>query len=281
MRWIIGDIHGMLRPLEALLRELARRDPWAHLLFVGDYVNRGPNSRGVLELLSTLRNAHFVRGNHDDIFDLVLHGSCYVTNPTAPDPVSAFVWFMNHGLDNTFGSYGIDYAELEYAKTHPSSERIKRFAEAVPEKHRRFIRKLLPVIEHDDLFVAHGQWDINEPDAGPGITERLAADPRHRARILWGRYAKEIPQKKRWKRTGYFGHSPVESYPESLRPGGANVPIKGPNIVLLDTGAAVSASGRLSAVCAESGEIVQAERNGTLVPEAKPPLPGTPRRGRG
>ncbi len=77
MRWIIGDIHGMLRPLQGLLREVARRDPWAHLLFVGDYVNRGPDARGVIEQLVTLRNAHYLRGNHDDVFDLILHGTCY------------------------------------------------------------------------------------------------------------------------------------------------------------------------------------------------------------
>ena len=112
MRWIIGDIHGMLRPLQTVLAEVNRRDPWAHLLFVGDYVNRGPDSNGVIELLLTLKNAHFIRGNHDDIFDMILHGSCYVTHPAAPDPLSAFCWFMEHGLADTFISYGIDYAEL-------------------------------------------------------------------------------------------------------------------------------------------------------------------------
>ncbi|MEZ0265596.1 MAG: metallophosphoesterase, partial [Phycisphaerae bacterium] len=45
MRWIIGDVHGMLRPLETLLAEVRRVDSKARFYFVGDYVNRGPSSR--------------------------------------------------------------------------------------------------------------------------------------------------------------------------------------------------------------------------------------------
>src|SRR5689334_9048663 len=110
MRWVVGDIHGMLRPLRALVDEIYRRDAAPRLLFVGDYVNRGPDSRGVIDLLLSLPDAGFVRGNHDDVFDLVLHGSCYDTHGSAPDAGSAFAWFVNHGLDNTLTSYGADYA---------------------------------------------------------------------------------------------------------------------------------------------------------------------------
>jgi len=263
MRWIIGDIHGMLRPLQTVLAEVNRRDPWAHLLFVGDYVNRGPDSNGVIELLLTLKNAHFIRGNHDDIFDMILHGSCYVTHPAAPDPVNAFCWFIEHGLADTFTSYGIDYAELEHARHRPSPERIKRFGDAVPAKHKTFIRRLQPVIEHDDLFVAHGMWGADEPDTS--LSQVLGVHPILRNQLLWGRFGLEISQKKRWKRTGYFGHTPVQALPPNVR-GEEPTPARGPSIVMVDTGAAVSPDGRLSAVCAESGAVVQAERNGSLVP---------------
>ena len=72
MRWIIGDVHGMLKPLEAIVNEIHRTDPRAWLYFVGDYVNRGPESRGVVDLLLTLQNAKFIRGNHDDLLDQIL-----------------------------------------------------------------------------------------------------------------------------------------------------------------------------------------------------------------
>ena len=49
MRWVIGDIHGMLRPTEALIGCILGRDASARFIFVGDYINRGPDSRGVLD----------------------------------------------------------------------------------------------------------------------------------------------------------------------------------------------------------------------------------------
>ena len=63
----IGDIHGCLSALETLLDFLNMR-PDDRLVFLGDYVDRGPNSRGVIELLMRLSQNpthQFVRGNHD------------------------------------------------------------------------------------------------------------------------------------------------------------------------------------------------------------------------
>ncbi|KAF3351099.1 Signal recognition particle subunit srp14 [Verticillium dahliae VDG2] len=73
---IIGDVHGMLAPLEALLKKLnhnaapvskgaesANYDD--HLVFLGDMVNKGPDTPGVIDLLLR-HNASAVRGNHED-----------------------------------------------------------------------------------------------------------------------------------------------------------------------------------------------------------------------
>ncbi|KAM0326149.1 hypothetical protein ACHAQA_006743 [Verticillium albo-atrum] len=73
---IVGDVHGMIAPLEALLKKLHHNDaavPHAaagtlyqdHLVFAGDMLNKGPDSPAVLDLL--LRHkASAVRGNHED-----------------------------------------------------------------------------------------------------------------------------------------------------------------------------------------------------------------------
>jgi serine/threonine protein phosphatase 1 len=265
MRWVVGDIHGMYHALHGLLEAVARRDPSARYLFVGDYVNRGPDSRQVIDLLLGLSGAVFVRGNHDDVFDLVLHGTCYDPHLAAPDPVSAFGWFMNHGLANTFTSYGVDYGLLEDVERRPSPQRLRDIAAAVPQRHRKFIRELSPVVEESELFVAHAMWDPDEPDNAPGVAARLPASARLRHRVLWGRYTpEEIRRPKRWARTGYFGHTPVEVFGPTMHRG-RNTPIRGPKIVLLDTGAALSPAGRLSAVCAETAEVVQTDRAGTVV----------------
>ena len=79
----IGDIHGCVRTLEALLAELAptSRDS---LVFLGDYVDRGPDSYGVIERLIGMEEASwsgtgplciFLRGNHDQMM-LDFLGGC-------------------------------------------------------------------------------------------------------------------------------------------------------------------------------------------------------------
>ena len=268
MRWVIGDIHGIFAALSGLLDAVRRADGSPRFLFVGDYVNRGPDSSRVVDLLLSLPAARFVRGNHDDVFDLVLHGTCYDPHSAAPDAISAFCWFMQHGLANTFASYGVDYGMLEEAERRPNPPRLRALAAAVPAPHRRFIHDLPPVIEEADLFVAHAMWGPDEPDNDPGVEARLTASARHRHRVLWGRYTPdEVRRPKRWSRTGYFGHTPIEAF-GPLMHRGRNVPVRGPRIVLLDTGAALSAGGRLSAVCAETSQVVQVDRAGTVVAEA-------------
>ena len=266
MRWVIGDVHGMRLALESLLAAVARRDPSPRFLFAGDYVNRGPDSRGVLDLLVTLPGAAFVRGNHDDILDVILHGRGYCDHPQRIEPVAAFRWFMQHGLAETLVSYGADYADLEYAAGHATPGRVFDAMSVIPDDHRAFIRALPPVYEEADLFVAHATWDVDARDDAPDLAAPLAAPGNGPARfaVLWGRYTEsDVRRAKRWRRTGYFGHTPVRSYRADQ-----DTPIRGPGIVLLDTGAALSPDGRLSAVCAETGECVQVHRSGKPVEAA-------------
>lgn len=76
----IGDIHGCLESLEALLEEvLPHVDPEKDLLvFIGDYVDRGPDPRGVIERILDLKARYKVvalMGNHEDmLLNWVLEG---------------------------------------------------------------------------------------------------------------------------------------------------------------------------------------------------------------
>lgn len=64
--WVIGDVQGCAHSLQQLLAQPALQGPQAHFLFVGDLVNRGPDSVGVLrQLLALGSRAQTVLGNHD------------------------------------------------------------------------------------------------------------------------------------------------------------------------------------------------------------------------
>lgn len=259
VRWIIGDIHGMLRPLETLLEAIDKADPKPLLLFVGDYVNRGPDSRGVVDLLLTLKGARFSRGNHDDIFDVVLHNR---SSAGPADPVPTFVWFMNHGLDRTLESYGADIELVDQVERRPSPGRIAELVAGVPAEHRAFFRALRMSIEEPDLFIVHAKWDIDERDDSPDIATRLHMDHGLHHHVLWDRFDDtEINQTKAWRRRGFFGHTPVINYG---RPD-LYAPIAGKSMVLLDTGVALSAFGRLTAWCAETDQVIQVDHFGKLV----------------
>jgi len=262
MRWIIGDIHGMFVALDALINQIERRDHSPHLIFVGDYVNRGPDSRKVIDRLLALPRASFVRGNHDDIFDLILHSQSFSSSPDGIDSLAAFTWFMQFGLDQTLVSYGADLAELQWLQTHPNFEKLTQMLRCVPDRHRQFIKDLPGVVDHPDIFVAHAMWNVDESDLAPSIESRLKGEAHLRHQIIWGRYSgEEIHRHKRWKRTGYFGHTPVLNYRDHEKP----MPLTGPSIVLLDTAAALVPEGRLTALCADDGQMIQVGRRGELI----------------
>ena len=262
MHWIIGDIHGMLAPLETLIKEIDRRDKKRRLIFAGDYVNRGPDSKRVIDLLLDLPNSRFIRGNHDDVFDQVLHAQSYCGKPGDYERTVQFRWFMNFGLFQTFLSYGVDESDIVRADQQTSTKRLDELRDHVPQKHRDFIRNLPPVVEESDFFVLHAKWDIDRATESPSISDQLLTSPKLRETIVWGRFSeKELAAEKAWRRRGYFGHTPVTVYSDRADA----VPIVANKTVLVDTGAALPEGRRLTAFCHESNEFVQADASGELL----------------
>ena len=70
-RIAIGDIHGCSNTLKGLLEEKIRIRAEDQIIFVGDYIDRGPDSKGVLDYVIGLRekvsNLVFIRGNHEEM----------------------------------------------------------------------------------------------------------------------------------------------------------------------------------------------------------------------
>lgn len=68
MNYVIGDIHGMYKKLDTLISFVLKSDSNPSFIFVGDYINKGPNPKKVLNYLKTLNSSYnciFLLGNHE------------------------------------------------------------------------------------------------------------------------------------------------------------------------------------------------------------------------
>lgn len=135
--YAIGDVHGRRDLLEAMLDRVRadlglRPHPRPRLVMLGDYIDRGPDSRGVVETLMTLRDdplpVDFLLGNHDTYVE------AYLDDPDWQDRTYHWLHPAMGGWA-TLASYGVTGA-------HHDAPAVTRaaFAEAMPEDHRAFLR---------------------------------------------------------------------------------------------------------------------------------------------
>jgi serine/threonine protein phosphatase 1 len=150
--YAVGDIHGCTDKLQALHKliawDAANAPKRRVVVYVGDYIDRGPDSREAVDLLigeplEGFESIHLI-GNHE-AFLLQFLGDSSV----------AMSWLMNGG-DATCRSYGVDpYAPPGLADRFSWLQQA--LAERVPEAHLAFFRGLAPHhVEGDYLFVHAG-----------------------------------------------------------------------------------------------------------------------------
>lgn len=150
--YAIGDVQGCADPLERLLDRF-RFDPAAdHLWFVGDLVNRGPDSAGVLRLVKSLGDrATVVLGNHDLHMlaaalghDRARKGDTFQDVLVAPDRDELLLWLRNRPLFHVEGSLAMVHAGLLPQWTIATAERLAREFEQVLRgaDHDRFFRHM-------------------------------------------------------------------------------------------------------------------------------------------
>jgi len=149
--YAIGDIHGQIDMLtEALARIHHHGGVDAKIVFVGDLVDRGPDSRAVIDLLITGqaqgRNWIALKGNHDRLF------ADFLTDGTTHSPLSSSgaSWLSPRmGGDTTLASYGVTVGDP--ATTHAAA------IAAIPPEHQAFIHALPTYhIDGNLLFVHAG-----------------------------------------------------------------------------------------------------------------------------
>ncbi|MCK5067762.1 MAG: serine/threonine protein phosphatase [Bacteroidales bacterium] len=96
--WIIGDIHGEIRLLDRLLEQILTYDP-AEIVFLGDYIDRGPHSKEVVDRIMGLKVPTVcLMGNHEWMMLNAMEDSGFGYNPME-------LWYLNGG-EATLHSFG-------------------------------------------------------------------------------------------------------------------------------------------------------------------------------
>jgi serine/threonine protein phosphatase 1 len=194
----VSDIHGFLAPFQAALRQAGLVDEhhrWsataADLAVLGDVIDRGPDSKGVvsylLQLVSEIDAAggelRVLLGNHEQMLIQGPHhqaaGQC---------------WWENGGVE-CLASYGIDPgAQYEPAHTH-----------AIMREHQEFFLGLDSYLVHGDTLLVHAGAPVNRKlEDLDGIVDHLWLAPRHFTRASPGYLRRQYGVER-----VVFGHSPM------------------------------------------------------------------------
>lgn len=197
--YAVGDIHGHLDKLErvhALIEEdrRAQGDDGAPVVHIGDLVDRGPDSRGVIDwLLKGLGEGKpwiVLKGNHDRMF------LGFLGNAEYQDPGLRPELYWTHprlGGDTTLASYGIEDAAERYL-----ADLSQEAAERVPVAHHAFLQSLPLLYERGGAVFVHA-----------GIRPGVALKAQREDDLLWIRGA-FLDDRRDHGPLVVHGHTPVE-----------------------------------------------------------------------
>jgi serine/threonine protein phosphatase 1 len=213
--YVIGDIHGRLdlleRAIAAICRDVKAHGSDALTVTLGDYIDRGPASRGVIDRLA--ENPFptpyvALKGNHEAMLeDFLSH------------PSVGMHWRMQGG-EATLHSYGVSVRSLMARKANV--EAAERLRAVLPAQHVKFLRSLKTALCHGKFFLCHAGVRPGVPLGSQSEEDLLwIRDPFLNSTMDFGKIV-------------VHGHTPTAE-PEVL-----------PNRINIDTGA--FATGRLTCV---------------------------------
>jgi serine/threonine protein phosphatase 1 len=219
--YAVGDIHGRLDLLDEILRLIAEdgKSPIDRkiLVFLGDYVDRGPESKGVLARLlqpmPTSFEAHYLKGNHEQSLLGFL-----------ADPLLYRAW-RHYGAMECLASYGVRPPLQDDDDAFIAAR--DALAQKMPPDHLNFLNNLELAFEIGDYFFAHA-----------GVRPGISLDQQSPEDLLWIRES-FLASDANFGKVVVHGHSPASK--PSLRP----------NRIGVDTGA--YATGLLTCAVLEGG----------------------------
>ncbi|HLE18942.1 MAG TPA: metallophosphoesterase family protein [Syntrophales bacterium] len=168
--FVIGDIHGCLLKLKNLMAGIEVDDRQDSIIFLGDYIDRGPESREVVEFIIDFKksrgNVFCLMGNHEEVFiDYLKHG------------INKETFFINGGF-STLVSYN-----------------FPDVIEDLPESHLAFFASLIPYYETDRYVFVHA-----------GLRPGIPLDQQEQEDLLWIR-GEFIGSCYDFGKTVVFGHT--------------------------------------------------------------------------
>jgi serine/threonine protein phosphatase 1 len=221
--YAVGDMHGCADLLFNLFTRIdedlkARPTSVSVQVFLGDYIDRGPNSRQVIDLLIARRQEHdivLLKGNHED---------CALRFFNDPTMLSAW---KNIGGLSTIRSYGVPPPRGDDPRS--LEELAAAFNHSMPDNHRRFLQGLALSFTCGDFFFVHA-----------GVRPGIPLHEQSEQDLLWIR-EDFLLHEEYFGRVIVHGHTPARE-PEIC-----------PNRVNIDTGA--YATGRLTCLVLEDDQM--------------------------
>jgi serine/threonine protein phosphatase 1 len=217
--YAVGDIHGCADQLDRLFAAIeADAKSWPgpkYLIFLGDYCDRGPDSKGVIDRLLTIGDGftrHHLRGNHDQV---ILD---FLADPTV------YRSWREFGAPETLMSYGVMPPRFDDDAAYIVAR--DRFAAALPASHLRFLQNLQYSAKIGDYFFVHA-----------GVKPGTDLDRQVPEDLLWIR-DEFLMSKGDFGAVVVHGHTPGEK------------PVRRSNRIGIDTG--VYATGKLAAAVLEA-----------------------------
>ena len=236
--YIIGDVHGEYETLLSLVAKLPKN---AEIIFVGDLIDRGAQSKEIIEFVRK-NNYRSVLGNHEQL--MIDYGTSFTkTYPDSTNPSFLHNWY-NNGGDATLFSYGLlKYDRKEGMQCIKNPEAMKQFlADIEWLKSLPLYIELPQKINNKPVVITHAScgdvWHHHDNPDGQETFKEYA---------LWQRRDPK-PESKIYN---IFGHTPVE-FGVEIEEHFANV----------DTGCYIKKHGynELSAFCVETQEVVNVNR---------------------
>lgn len=154
----IGDIHGCYTYLSALTTSILEREytPGDKFVFIGDYIDRGPDSKSVIDFLISFSQAYdcvFLRGNHEDMFLAYMNtGEGHYGD-----------MFFYNGGGATIESYKPDTSKADFHGIAPIDKRANTqydtARDQIPKAHIEFIKNTKMYYDTDKILFVHAGVD--------------------------------------------------------------------------------------------------------------------------